>query len=379
MVDFTSLGLALDDDARRLLLAALAAANGTRKVRLLEPAHLVAAAAEALESPAGYAVRHGGEANDGTQRTTLCLAYRDAEGVTIGVGLSGAAGAGPGRTWKALQPWSKTAPEKNRAALERWVRARAKDRVRLSIVGPPRVAAAPGRSLEALLAAVIAEPNRDEPRAVLADAWIEAGDPRGEYVALRLATARRPDPEATRRADALEAEHGAQWTEELRQFTLKQRFSRGFVEEVAMRATTFASEAPRLFRLAPITSVVLRGADVPALRKVAAQPLLARVRRLVIDRSVKDVGARILAGAPIAELRELECGGCGFSTAGIAGILTAAPALEWLHLRAMGASLAELVERHPTLRVSVVTAPREPKAVALLASGRVVRRPRARR
>lgn len=62
----------------------------------------------------------------------------------------------------------------------------------------------------------------------------------------------------------------------------------------------------------------------------------------------------------------------------IAGILAAAPALEWLHLLRMGASLAELVDRHPTLRVSVVAAPREAKAVALLASGRVVRRRRDR-
>lgn len=372
-MDFAPLGLALDDTARRRLLAALAAANGTRKVRLLEATHLVAAAAEALER--GYAVRHGGEANDGTQRTTLCLAVRDGDAVTVGVGLSGAAGAGPGRTWQSLQPWSKTAPERNRARLEAWARARAADRVRLTVVGPRAEAPRPARSLEALLAAVIAEPDRDEPRAVLADAWIEQGDPRGEYVALRLATARRPDAAATRRADALEAEHGARWTEELRQFTLKQRFARGFVEEVAMRAATFATEAPRLFRLAPITAVVLRGADVPALRKVAAQPLVARLQRLVIDRLVKDPGARVLARAPLTHLRELGCGGCGFSTEAIAEVLAVAPALEWLHLRTMGASLADLVARHPTLRVTVTSALREPKALALETQGRVVRRP----
>jgi hypothetical protein len=190
-----------------------------------------------------------------------------------------------------------------------------------------------------------------------------------------LSLARKPDLDAHRRKGELEAEHAAQWNQELRQFTLKQRFSRGFVEEVEMRATAFATHAERLFSLAPITSVVLRAADLSALRKVAAQPLLSRVRRLTIDRNVKDPGALALASAAphLSSLREITCGGCGFSIRGYEALLAAMPALEWLHVNSVGEQLAELVERTRDLRVSVTTTITEDTAKALEKCGRIVR------
>ncbi|MGZ3418346.1 MAG: TIGR02996 domain-containing protein [Polyangiales bacterium] len=378
-MELAGLGLAVGARDREKLAAALARANGTRKVRLLESGQLVAAAEDALRSDFGFGIRHGGEANDGTQRTTLCLAVRVDDVLTIGVGLSGASGASPGRTWSSLQPWSKTLPERNRARLEAWAQEDAEDRVRIAITRvpakPPKIAGA-AKTIDALLAQVLAMPEDDAPRAVMADAWLEAGDPRGEYVSLRLSLARKPDRAAERRAAELEANHAAQWNEELRQFTLKQHFSRGFVEEVEMRATAFATHAERLFSLAPITSVVLRAADLSALRKVAAQPLLSRVRRLTIDRNVKDAGALALAsaGPHLSSLRELRCGGCGFSTKGYEALLAAMPALEWLHVSTVGAGLAELVERTRGLRVSVTSTVTEDGAAKELARrGRLVR------
>ncbi|MBX2800010.1 MAG: TIGR02996 domain-containing protein [Myxococcales bacterium] len=45
--------------------------------------------------------------------------------------------------------------------------------------------------MDELLARVAADPDADEPRQVLADWWMERGDPRGEFVALQLERARR--------------------------------------------------------------------------------------------------------------------------------------------------------------------------------------------
>ncbi len=61
------------------------------------------------------------------------------------------------------------------------------------------------RTLEQLYAAVYAAPTDDGPRRVLADALLEAGDPRGELIALQLSGG---DPE---RVEALLKKHGEKW------------------------------------------------------------------------------------------------------------------------------------------------------------------------
>lgn len=65
------------------------------------------------------------------------------------------------------------------------------------------------RDPAALFAAVYANPDDDGPRAVLADALQEAGDPRGEFIALQLARGR--NGKKTRRETALLKEHGRTW------------------------------------------------------------------------------------------------------------------------------------------------------------------------
>lgn len=71
----------------------------------------------------------------------------------------------------------------------------------------------PARSLDDLYAEVYANPALDAPREVLADALVEAGDPRGELIQLQLARARGAGSAASRaRERALLAAHGASWT-----------------------------------------------------------------------------------------------------------------------------------------------------------------------
>lgn len=71
----------------------------------------------------------------------------------------------------------------------------------------------PARGLDDLYAEVYANPALDAPREVLADALVEAGDPRGELIQLQLARARGAGTAASRaRERALLAAHAASWT-----------------------------------------------------------------------------------------------------------------------------------------------------------------------
>jgi uncharacterized protein (TIGR02996 family) len=72
---------------------------------------------------------------------------------------------------------------------------------------------ASARLLADLEARVFARPDDEALRQVVADALMEAGDPRGEFIALQLFLARGPStPEQRARALALEREHGARWS-----------------------------------------------------------------------------------------------------------------------------------------------------------------------
>ena len=335
------------------LRTALRTANGTRQVRLLTEAQVAQTVAGALAAPEGVAVLHGGEANDGTQRTTLCLAVRDGEFLSVGVGLSGAAGAGPGRTWKELQPWSRTDPAKNAARLQAWARAKAADRVRLRVRGEPPAKARPDEAEATLLAAVLAQPEADALRMVYAD-WLQArSDPRGEFIALQLTLARRPTAAAQQRADALLKQHGLAWTQALRQLTLKQRFERGFVFEVELQGMTLLRRAPALFALAPLTSLDVRGVDLRLLGKLLALPELARLRQLGLDRPLGDEGAALLAACPaLGRLEVLRCDGCRFGAEGYARLLESLPALRHLHVGAVDGALAKRLAKRKAVRVT---------------------------
>ncbi len=66
-----------------------------------------------------------------------------------------------------------------------------------------------GRRAEALLADIYANPGDDAPRLVYADLLTEAGDPRGEFIALQLARSRDAEPSA--RELELQKRHGKAW------------------------------------------------------------------------------------------------------------------------------------------------------------------------
>lgn len=323
------------------LEALLADCNGNRKTRLLTMSQVGEAIGAALADPHGQGVVHGGEANDGNQVTTLVFAARDGSHVTVGVGVSGARGAGPGRTWKALQPWSRD-PEKNRERVAEWAKKKAPDRVRLAAGDAP--ARSSDRDQAMLLAAVLARPDDDGPRLVYADWLSEREDPRGTFIVLQC--------KGDLRADGLLRQHGDAWTAKLRQFTLKQTFRRGFVEGVVMRGAAFATRADTLFSLEPVQELHLRNVTLGDVRHLAASKHLPKLRTLELDKGdgLSDRGALLLGKTNLRGLKTLIVTKGRFSGDGWRSVLAAASRLEELELGALSDEVAELVLGLKSLR-----------------------------
>jgi uncharacterized protein (TIGR02996 family) len=93
---------------------------------------------------------------------------------------------------------------------------------------------------DALLAAVFAAPDDDEPRRIYADWLVRRGDPRGELIQLQLARrAAPPSRDAVRREKALLDEHKTTWLGPLAAMikTPKAVFERGFLDACALKGT----------------------------------------------------------------------------------------------------------------------------------------------
>jgi len=92
-------------------------------------------------------------------------------------------------------------------------------------------------TLDALLGAVYAAPEADEPRLVYADALQEIGDPRGEFIALQFKRARGEELSRAEwlREVELAQRHGASWLGPLAAVTFPaRRWDRGFLVEATL-------------------------------------------------------------------------------------------------------------------------------------------------
>lgn len=126
-------------------------------------------------------------------------------------------------------------------------------------VGPlPEPPRSPERIEADLRAAVLADPDDLEARAVYADALAARADPRGAFIALQLAGA---DDDA----DALLAAHWTTWAGPLATGTAEVRFADGFPDDVTLDPRgvgRLATDAPDW---ATVRSVDFAGADATAL------------------------------------------------------------------------------------------------------------------
>jgi uncharacterized protein (TIGR02996 family) len=173
-----------------------------------------------------------------------------------------------------------------------------------------------------LMAEIVAHPNDDAARLVLADKLSEAGDPRGEFIVVQCMLAARglPPPrtlELRRRADALLQYHRRAWTANA-DGAERCVMRRGFVDEIEADAGALLPRAANLFANEPITRLTLRAAK-GAVLALANANAFARVSSLTIRGSIGDDGARALAAALArreAPLERLNVDGCGIGSAG---------------------------------------------------------------
>jgi uncharacterized protein (TIGR02996 family) len=117
---------------------------------------------------------------------------------------------------------------------------------------------------------VHATPDDDAIRAVLADALLAVGDPRGELIALQLQPL---DPARAARIDQLVEIHGVRWLGPLRELANRAQFTRGCVSRLELYEGLKANHA---------------------LEQQLAEPMLGTVEELLAGRAHQNVYARVM-------------------------------------------------------------------------------------
>jgi uncharacterized protein (TIGR02996 family) len=135
---------------------------------------------------------------------------------------------------------------------------------------------------DALLAAIIADPDDDLPRLVYAD-WLDEHDQpdRAEFIRLQIERANAPPGSATaKRCFGCEAEllarHWDEWAGPFKPWAGfgDLLFRRGFVEQLTCDAGVFVENSAPLFRLSPVREIWFRQADevLPRLVRIPRPP-----------------------------------------------------------------------------------------------------------
>jgi uncharacterized protein (TIGR02996 family) len=187
---------------------------------------------------------------------------------------------------------------------------------------------------DALLSAILAEPDADMPRLMFADWLDEFGDAldraRAELIRVQIELAR--DLTESARQRELEAReqllfrvYRDEWLaplgapgEPLPKAVTHAEFRRGFVELVWMTATWFISRAEMLFARVPARELRLTKTTIEELSGVVANEYFPRLNALDLsDRRLGDDVARVLTKrSSMAAIRTLRLRGCGLTDVG---------------------------------------------------------------
>ena len=191
---------------------------------------------------------------------------------------------------------------------------------------------------DALVRAILNDPDADEPRLVYADWLLERGELRGELIAMQCELYRLKPPSSVpellrkktqawfhshgnwanfsgkpqlleRRIQALLDGHGRRWIEALlpNRHGIGRAFERGFVAGVALDAEDLVAQFDAMFDAHPIRVLHVRRANGALARAVFANARVAKLRALCIQRPVPEVVVRELATCPrLDDLRELD-------------------------------------------------------------------------
>jgi uncharacterized protein (TIGR02996 family) len=161
------------------------------------------------------------------------------------------------------------------------------------------------RNLDELRAAVVADPDDDAPREVLADALIEAGDPQGELIRVQLAAALDPtNRDLGLRERELVNLCGPTLVKELPLGSYLLR--RGTIAAARMTCSGWLGAAAELRRRGPVHELQLYDRASDAARQLCAFGELDRLRALRIDVAGLDLTAiRTLAARLPRSIRHL--------------------------------------------------------------------------
>lgn len=203
-----------------------------------------------------------------------------------------------------------------------------------------------------LLRAVIARPEDDAPRLVLADRWMERGDPRGEFIQIQCALGRRiegatgrvPDAPQVTEADwgwldraaflrldppnraALEAreatlyrKHVKHWLEPVRPYFRTWSWRRGFLDHVTAPGAAFFDGAAALLAAHPV-AVSLEKMDRAAFDRLSRAPLEG-LRALAVP-NVEATVVDALLGENLRSLETLALGSALLGAAAVARLAT---------------------------------------------------------
>jgi uncharacterized protein (TIGR02996 family) len=208
---------------------------------------------------------------------------------------------------------------------------------------------------DALLHAILDDPDDDGPRLVYAD-WLEehGEQARAEFIRVECQLHRllvgspnrdpleyrarqllcisdgvfryegNLSPELEDRDCQLVAACGAQWAEPLAALVGYWGFRRGFVAEVGMGGRQFLKNAEALFRLAPVRYVAFDRVAPVLIPTLVESPFLARLHALSLAHNrIGPKGARCLAGCPhLAGLKSLDLMHCRIGDDGLAALLS---------------------------------------------------------
>lgn len=141
--------------------------------------------------------------------------------------------------------------------------------------------------LQALLSAVIAAPDDDTPRQVLADAFDELGDARGELIHVGLALEDPRLSDEQRRACAarygeLVSGPGTKWVTQLGLPRNVVSFRRGMIEGLSLPWAEFRPRADQLFAATPLRHLTTWGFTERGLHQWAFAPWFARLQSLTL-------------------------------------------------------------------------------------------------
>ncbi|MBA2544911.1 MAG: TIGR02996 domain-containing protein, partial [Deltaproteobacteria bacterium] len=141
--------------------------------------------------------------------------------------------------------------------------------------------------LAALEHSIYANPDDDEPRAVLADLLQARGDPRGELIALQLAVAAgRGTDEGDARIEELVRDHGRSWLGPLHEIAYRAELRRGFLTRLELAGP--------------------EGAGAARWESIVEHPLLGTVEDLIPGESTGERYAELIASPAMTALRRIE-------------------------------------------------------------------------